>query len=116
MVGAETGDVLLALLRSNPEIEAVNVFDYDHPPLLQERLRMTPEERVLVNTALEARRQTNLPFWEALLLACFDQPSGYERLLDHALYHQRHRNELVTVTRAAVEAGALHQPQLHRPV
>ena len=107
MIGADTSDVISAILEASPEIESLNVFEYEHPSLIQERLQLTLDEQQLVSAAMELRAHTVMPFWEALLLTCFEKPTGYERIMSEALYHQHHRSSLSRISRQAVAAGQL---------
>lgn len=109
MIGTETPDIVVAILKANPRIQSINVFDYEHPLLLQERIQLTSEERLQIEEARATRARTGIPFWEALLLSCFNSPFGYERILREALFHQSHRSALVPLSRQAVESGQLHR-------
>lgn len=106
-IGTLPSEALEGLVESNPGIAGIFVFSYQHPPLLQQRLALTLEERPILEKALAVREKTALPFWDAVMLSCFDEPRDFRRLLAEATFHQTHRASMIRITRADVLSGHL---------
>lgn len=106
-VGSSTAEVLTALVVSNKPISGLFIFSYRHPPLLQQRLKFTAEEASIFQEAMTHRQSTNLPFWDSLLLCCFNRAEGYERLLKQSTLHQSHKDSLRRIVRDEIERGCL---------
>lgn len=105
--GMSTADVLMLLVSENPSISAIYTFKYKHPSLLQQRLELTSEEKIIIDKAIALRKSSQLPFWEALMLSCFDEKADYSRLLEEATFHQTHNDSLIRITREDVLTGRL---------
>jgi hypothetical protein len=106
-VGTLTSNALEGLIETNPVIASIFVFAYQHPTLLQERLAFTLEEKTIFERALSVREKTAMPFWDALMLSCFDEPRDFRRLLTEATFHQTHRASMSRIARADVLSGRL---------
>jgi hypothetical protein len=106
-IGTVTSRALEGLVETNLCIGGVFVFSYQHPPLLQQRLDLTLEEKAILEKALVVREKTSLPFWDAIMLSCFDEPRDFRRLLAEATFHQTHRASMSRITRADVLSGRL---------
>jgi len=106
-LGMSSSEMLRVLMESNPSLAALFVFAYQHPPLLQQRLALTQEEVVILDKAIAVRSETGLPFWDTLLLSCFDEQRDCTRLLAEAKFHQSHRASMQRITRADVLSGQL---------
>lgn len=105
--GMPTAEVLTSLVLENETISAIFVFAYRHPPLLQQRVTLTSDEKEIIEKAKALRGASRLPFWEALMLSCFDETRDFTRLLQEALFHQSHAESLLRISREEVLAGRL---------
>lgn len=104
-IGCSTATALTSLVTDNSRITALYVFAYRHPPLLQSRVVLSANEQVIVEKAISLRTAYSLPFWEAVMLSCFDEKRDYTRLLHEASFHQTHRNALGRISRDEVLDG-----------
>jgi hypothetical protein len=104
-----TAEILTSLVSENHTISAIFVFAYRHPPLLQQRVILTADENALIEKAKTLRCSTQLPFWEALMLSCFDETRDFTRLLQEAKFHQSHADSLLRISREEVLAGRLEE-------
>ena len=105
--GLATAEVLRMLVAENPSVCSLFIFAYRHPPLLQSRLALTLDEEAIVQKAIFLREETALPFWEALMLSCFNEDRDYSRLLMEATFHHSHRDALQRIARSDVLEGRL---------
>jgi len=103
--GVTSAEVVRRLISENPCISAIHVFFYSHPPLLQERLKLSPTEQRIAANALALREKSHLPFWEALLLACFTKRQNVSRLVEAATFHQTHQKAMQRLPRNDVISG-----------
>ena len=108
-------EVLSLLIAENDHVSAVFAFTYRHPPLLQERLVLTPDENAIIGKATELRASSRMPFWEALLLSCFGERRDCTRLLEEALFHQSTRDSLIRISRDEVLDGRLSELSNEQP-
>lgn len=102
-----TVDLIRELVAEDPAIAAVHVFRYSHPPQLQARITFSPAEEDLVRAALRVRESLQLPFWEAVLLSCFDHPGDHTRLLQEATFHRNHKESYLRMGRDDVLGGRI---------
>ncbi|MEK7951412.1 primase 1D-like protein [Luteolibacter soli] len=105
--GLTTAEIFERLVVQNPEVSAIHAFAYRHPPLLQDRLEFDPKEKAVLGKALSLRKKTGMPFWEALLLSCFDESLDFSRLLGEARFHQSHRSSICRISRQEALGGRL---------
>src|SRR5436309_100728 len=105
--GMPTADILTLLVSENADIAAIFTFAYTHPALLQQRLMLSRDEEAILAKATALRAASRLPFWEALMLSCFDEQRDVGRLLSEATFHQSHRDSLQRISRDQVLAGRL---------
>jgi hypothetical protein len=106
-IGATTTEFLQALTQSNLAVKRLSLFTSKHPPALQNRLNLTPEESEIIAGAMRIRESLALPFWESVMLNLFENPSSSERLIAEATYHQNHRNSAFWLSRDEILGGAL---------
>jgi hypothetical protein len=107
-----TSEVIELLVTENKHISAIFVFSYAQPLLVQERLHLSVEEGAIVESAKDLRSLSGLPFWESLLLSCFNRQKPSSRLISAATFHQSHSHSLTRIPRAEILAGIL--PELMR--
>jgi hypothetical protein len=106
-LGMATSEIVEGIFRENEMLEAACYFEYQHPPLLQDRVKLTKDEELILDQAVALRASSRLPFWEALMLSCFDEPLEYSRLLEEAAYHQPTQDTYRNISRKDVLEGAL---------
>ncbi len=102
-----TAEILKLLVSDNQGISAIFAFPYQHPTLLQQRLTLTTDENAIVAKATALRGSSRLPFWDSLMLSCFDEMRDFTRLLHEANFHQSNYNSLIRISREEVIAGRL---------
>src|SRR5688572_21455443 len=93
--GMSTAEILTILVSENQTISAISSFAYRHPALLQQRLDLTSDEHAILAKAIALRRESRLPFWDALLLSCFGEQRDFTRLLREATFHQTHEGSML---------------------
>jgi hypothetical protein len=69
-IGMSAAGAYTRLLLAHAHVQRVAVFRYASPPPLQQRLRPSNEEQLLIDQALALRKNAPLPFWNALFGAC----------------------------------------------
>ena len=114
-IGMPTAEVLTQIVSENRDVSAIFAFTYKHPPLLQQRLALTPDEQAIIANAKALRETSRLPFWEALMLSCFGEHRDYIRLLGEASFHQSPRDSLMRISRDEVLAGSLAELSIAQP-
>lgn len=82
-------DVLDEVISLNPEISTFHFFQFNPSAKIQERLiNPTEAERDLINSAIQKKGKSGLPFWEALLSTVLENGSWSKSLLAATLLHQ----------------------------
>lgn len=115
MEGMSTAEVLTLLVSQNEFVGALFAFNYRHPPLLQSRISLTHDEQTIFAKAIGMRSALSLPFWEALMLSCFDTKGDYERILKEAAFHQSHQTDAQRLSREVILAGGLSRLAATQP-
>jgi hypothetical protein len=87
LIGQSAAVAYRAILLRYPDVRECTVFHYQSPPLLQQRIVMTPFEEAIVRDALQIRANTKIPFWEAIFSACVLKAECSEALLSATFYH-----------------------------
>ena len=85
----ETIDIIHKLGISYPHIECFYLNSYPKQLLLQERIVLSEKENLLLEKALNMKRQYQMPFWDGMMLSAFDNPDFSENIFDAALIHRR---------------------------
>jgi hypothetical protein len=98
-IGATAVDALSALLEHHAEIAALAVFEPAPVPLAQDRLPTDEGSAGIIEAGLAIRRDFGLPFWDAVLLSCFDSGLAASPILDKALFHNPPPRRLIWITR-----------------
>ena len=106
LVGLEAANAYAKILLSHGSVRRVSIYKYSSPPPLQQRMVITPNEQSLIDQALVLRKDTKLPFWNALFAACLQNQSHSPELIEAAFFHNG-PGEPVDYDRAAIETGAL---------
>jgi len=106
LVGLAAADAYAKILLSPASVQRVSVYKYSSPPLLQQRISITPNEQSLIDEALVLRKDTKLPFWNALFAACLQMQAHSPELIKAAFFHNG-PGEPVAYDRVAIETGIL---------
>ena len=80
-------EVVEQLLFSLPEIEAIKIGSYSHLQSIQERVVFNEAETSVVNRALSLRAQTQLPFWDCVMLEISKTSGDFGNLISSASIH-----------------------------
>jgi len=107
LVGKPAPEIYTGLIDSLPEVQEVAVTQYDVPPPIQKRARLTIEEQHLVERAVKARKTTRLSFLEILLEMSAEAQHGVDGILDAVGYHQKHPVSRTWLSREEVLKGGL---------
>src|SRR6266550_8669791 len=92
-IGRNAADTLQRLILSMPEIAAIKTSEYAHLPLVQDRPGPSDAEQAIVRQAIKHRADTNLPFWDSVMLSVANSEHPVEWLLDTASTHISLRGE-----------------------
>ena len=108
LVGLQAPQAYRKLLESWTDVEAVNIFEYEAPPHMQDRIVMGETERRLVERAKRMRHGTGVPFWEAVFATCSVEGQCSDSIISAALFHngqgvQKH------VSMRQIDEGALEK-------
>ena len=95
-----------ALLLKQPEIQAATLFQYDAPPQMQERISLTDVERELIERANGMRRETGVPFWEALFATCSVEERCTDPILAATFFHNG-QGVSQQISRMEIENGVM---------
>jgi len=106
LVGDTAAAAYTHILLSHSEVQGCTVFNYRSPPRLHERVDLTREDQLLIDSALLLRAQTKLPFWEAVFAICAFEQKCSERLICGALFHNGQGLE-TKYSRADLQQGIL---------
>ena len=87
-IGARAGVVYRNLILAHEEVQLARARSYQAPPSLQQRLPMTDSVHALIETAMDRRTRTEIPFWQAMMLTILDSGVVPDDLLNAALFHQ----------------------------
>ena len=82
-------DVFAYLLAKHRDVRSFCLFEAPLTPPLQERYPLARHDWEPVEHGLRLREATHMPFWDAVMLSCFDASETPANLLQAALYHQR---------------------------
>lgn len=92
-----------------PEIAVIKTSEYAHLPLVQDRSGPSDTEQAIIRQAIQQRANTNLPFWDSVMLSVAHSENPVDWLLDTASTHISLRGEERTITVDAVGKGELQK-------
>jgi hypothetical protein len=107
LVGTNAASALRSLVEEMSDVTSVSVFWYAPPELVQDRVVLAEGEQELLREALQVRAAYALPFWDAVMLRCFRATCDISNLLDAAMLHRSHNEEIIS--RREVLNGTLGQ-------
>lgn len=96
------------LLMRWKQVEGVNIFEYEAPPHMQDRIAIGEGERRLVERANCMRHGTGVPFWEAVFATCSVEGKCSDSIVSAALFHNGQGVQRY-VSRRQMDEGALEQ-------
>lgn len=106
LIGLEAASAYRRLLLGHAEVQGATLFQYEAPPQMQERIRMTNVERELIERANRMRQGTGVPFWEALFATCTVEERCTDLVLAAAFFHNG-QGIAEHVSRQQIEDGIL---------
>jgi hypothetical protein len=107
LVGCTVTDAVVEIVHATDDIAAIQCVVVPPSRLVQEEQRLPPESATVVKTGLEIRQSYRLPFWDAVLVSCFDRLLPPRDLIGQALHH----NPIATA-RWRIPAEDCHVEQL----
>jgi hypothetical protein len=107
LIGQSAACAYKTILLSHP-IERVEIFNYQSPPKLQQRVELTEEEHALIGEALKLRASSRIPFWDALFSVSLNSGVFTDSLLSAAFFHNG-QGSMTVHDREAVESGILER-------
>lgn len=108
LVGLTAPRAVEVLLASLPDVREVHLAECRPLPPLQSRFDLTASERIVFERALDHRRRTGLPFWDAALLELSAIPDAV-RLIDAALMHVSLRGNQFTMSWVEAISGGIER-------
>lgn len=90
------------------DVESVDIFEYEAPSRMQDRIAMKETERRLVEHANHMRRGTGVPFWEAVFATCSIEGECPDSIVTAALFHNGQGVQR-SVSRRQIGDGLLEQ-------
>jgi len=87
LIGRTAAVAYRAILLAHQDLKSCTVFEYDSPPLLQQRITITEFEKAIIEQALSIREITKIPFWEAVFSACLKSGQCTDALLAATFFH-----------------------------
>jgi hypothetical protein len=100
---------IVDIVASHPEIRHIAVIEIIIPPLLQERVAPAPEEATLLEVGLKLRDETDMPFWDALLLSSFRAKSPPTGLLNASSFHNPSAQGITLLDRSDINVHRLRE-------
>lgn len=91
--------VIVEIVSEHADIAGIRAFEVQAAPLLQERLIPSSDEANVIEAALRLKARYNMPFWEGVLLSCFNAQQPPSRLLRAATYHNPSTRDPIFIAR-----------------
>jgi len=107
-IGLPASTAYTRLLLSESRVQRFSVFKYCAPPPLQQRIQMTEADQSIVEHALQLRRTTHLPFWNAMFASCLLREVYSDQLVAAAFFHNG-PGESIDYVRRDLERGVLDE-------
>lgn len=87
LLGLHAPQAYRELLLNWMEVEAIDIFEYENPPRMQDRIAIHEAERGLIERANAMRLGTGVPFWEALFATCAVTGECTDSIVAAAFFH-----------------------------
>lgn len=100
--GTSVSEYLRALVKSNPSILALSFATYTQPPPAEARCEFSDIDFRHLDVALARREREGMPFWDAVMLTCFQRNEIANGLLRAALFHHPMQGNWFTLPRATI--------------
>ncbi len=108
LLGCQASVAYRSLLLRHDSVQSANLFVYDAPPSMQERISVSPAEAGIIAHANDMRAGTGIPFWDALFATCAVQGRCTGAILEATFFHNG-QGTPSPVSRAQIKAGILEQ-------
>jgi len=80
--------VVREIVQRNTEIRSVAFVGFTQPDSVQDRVQLSHAESNIVDQAIQLRKSTQLPFWDAVFVSLFDSEEDVSVILEAASLHQ----------------------------
>jgi len=107
LLGKPAPEVYTALIAELSPVREIAVAEYDPPPPIQKRARLSVEEQRLIELAARARETGRLSYLEILLEMSVKANHKVDGILDAVVYHKRHSESRTWLARQDVLDGQL---------
>lgn len=91
-----TLDVINELIDKFQDIKSLTFSKYPKQTLIQNTIKVTEEDEELISSALLIRKNLGLPFWDSLMISCFDKEDVSTNILSRALLHNSNTEKINT--------------------
>lgn len=71
-----TLDVIKELVIKLKDVKSLTFTKYPAQTLIQDTIEVTDDDKKLISSALLIRENLKLPFWDSLMISCFDKGSN----------------------------------------
>lgn len=92
----DTLDILENYIIQNQQVTTLTFCSYPKQVLIQEELKLSESANAFINNALKFRKETDLPFWDSLMLSFFNKKHVPDALLHCALRHNNNVSRIKT--------------------
>ena len=83
-----TLEILYRIGKENEDIESFSFHSFPKQHLLQDnQISWSKTDKQFFNAALSLRNQSGLPFWDSVMLSCFNNPDYSKIILHNAMRH-----------------------------
>lgn len=107
LIGLTASQAVNEIVASCKEINSIFLSKYTPPPLLQERIDLNKEELEFINDSMALRDEYSLPFWNSVMLKCFNNGMMSQQILKEALFHKTNHGSEIVITRQNVLDGKI---------
>jgi len=106
-IGTTAVETIGALLEVHREITELALFEPSPAPLAQERLTSEAKSHSIIEAGLLIRNGLGLPFWDSVLLSCFNTGINSFPILQKALFHNSPPSRELLIARSDWSAERL---------
>ena len=96
-------DVLKNLIIELHDVKSFTFSKYPKQTLIQNTVDLSEDDKKILSSALLIRENLKLPFWDSLMLSCFDKENVSLDLLNRALLHNSNKETIQTRDIAEIE-------------
>lgn len=106
-----TIDVIKELINNLQDIKYFTFSKYPKQTLIQNTIELSEEDDKLISSALSIRKNIGLPFWDSLMVSCFDKENISINILSRALFHNSNIEKINTKEVVEIEDYIKMNPQ-----